>query len=575
MTADAAARVRRRALTATTSDSRMRIVLWLARAEAPLLSRSALVLVGLFFGGVLIWAQTKSAEPLWWGAAWQIGEGQVILAAAVLIVAHLATGRARRDGLRELYDSCPVSAATRVLAHLASLIGAVAPSVLLLGVATVWIQYRGGVGTPSPAVLGGGVLLVIAAGAAGIALGARLPHPLAGVLGAVALFALYTESNQFPNAVPWLFPWTSSDQFSGLSGPLTGYPPGGAHVVELAGIGILAGVVAIALTVGGTRHRLWLATVAVVSAAVICVGAVLQMGPIPASDLNRLFRSAGNPSVLHRCTTATDVRYCWYPALVSQLPAVEAPVQDVIARLPARPLHQLTIAQVMYLSVDDPLLTHGHASQQLARWNAELNAAPANRASASAMYLTVGSWPSGAGLADARFALALGTAEWAVHLPPTAISAGSSGQACVPVDQAREAIAIWLAIVATHASTALLLQAGPISGRGGSGTEVHNRMVVTWVNPGENYGGVSSGPQLTADGYLLAVKMTGLPSAKVAHVLDSGWPKWLNWRTTDAQLAAALGVRAPRVNFPAVPTHTKPGARIVVGSPGPPSPVCT
>jgi hypothetical protein len=41
-------------------------------------------------------------------------------AATVLIAAQLATGRARRDDMQELYDSFPVSA-TRTLAYLTAL----------------------------------------------------------------------------------------------------------------------------------------------------------------------------------------------------------------------------------------------------------------------------------------------------------------------------------------------------------------------------------------------------------------------------------------------------------------------
>ena len=48
------------------------------------------------------------------------------VAATVLIAAQLATGRARRDDMQELFDSFPVSAATRTLAHLTALAAALA-----------------------------------------------------------------------------------------------------------------------------------------------------------------------------------------------------------------------------------------------------------------------------------------------------------------------------------------------------------------------------------------------------------------------------------------------------------------
>jgi len=578
MTADAATRAGDASgpvLTATRRTSQMRIVLGLARAEAPLLFRSVLVLAGMLAGGVLVWNLTRSAEPLWWNTAWQIGEGQAILASTVLIAAQLAAGRARRDGLGELYDSFPVSAATRTAAHLTSLIGAAAVSVLFIGGAAAWVQIRGGVGTPSAGVLVGGVLLVVAAGAAGIALGARLPHPLAGVLAAVVVFALFLESYRFPGAIPWLFPWTISGQFGALYAPLTNYPPGGAHALELAGIAIGIAAIAIALTSDRAPHRLWLAVAGVLSVALVATGVAAQLRPIPTTELNRLFRAEARPSVVQHCTTASDVRYCLYPGFASQLSALEKPVNNVISRLPARPAHALTVAQAMLVSPGDSLLTHGHGRQQLARWNAEANAAPANAPAASTIYLIVGIWPAGAALADARLAVALGAAEWAVNLPPSAIGFASSGASCVPDDQAREAIAIWLAITATHVHTALQLRVGPHGTLGGPTSEVGHKMIFNWTYPGEFQGYISSGPQLTANGYLLAAKMAALPAAKVARVLDSAWPTWLNWRTTDAQLARALGIRAPDITVPAPPKKPRPGVTFVEPTgPIPVTPIC-
>jgi hypothetical protein len=85
-------------------------------------------------------------------------------------------------------------------------------------------------------------------------------------------------------------------------------------------------------------------------------------------------------------------------------------------------------------------------------------------------------------------------------------------------------------------------------------------------------------PQTTAAGYLLASAMTSLPEQTVAHVLKSAWATWLNWHTTDAQLAAALGIRMPTVPAPPAPPRTpEPGMTTVQPGPGggPQSPVCT
>ena len=79
-------------------------------------------------------------------------------------------------------------------------------------------------------VLAGGLLLVIAAGAAGIAIGTRFPHPLAGVLGALALFMTAATTHLASGAGIWLLPSAIlQNQLGGLPGPLAGYPPAGAH----------------------------------------------------------------------------------------------------------------------------------------------------------------------------------------------------------------------------------------------------------------------------------------------------------------------------------------------------------
>jgi hypothetical protein len=426
-------------------------------------------------------------------------------------------------------------------------------------------------------VLAAGLLLVAAAGAAGIALGTRFSHPLAGVLGALALLVLFAQSYRllaYPalGGLPWLFPWTTPDQLGALPGPLAGYPPGGAHAVELAGIAVLAGAVAVAAAGGRGRHRAaaggsryWtvLAGTAIAAVAAIGVSSAAQLQPIPTATLDRLFSVVANPTSGQHCVTADQVRYCLYPGFGTQLPVFRGPVSGVLGQLPARPARVLTVAQATSLELDDPPLAHGLTKQQIARWSAELLAAPPSTAAAPAIYVTV---------ADERaadFALALGTAEWAVNLLPGA-SPGTSGPACVALDQAREAIAIWLAITATHASATGLQSGQSLTyGHGALAVFVRNTQVIVWIYPGETDNYISpSGPQTTAVGFLLAKAMTSLPEGKVESVLRAAWPTWLNWHTTDAQLAAALGIQMPKVPAPPLPPSANPAAQQQ-------SPVCT
>ncbi len=546
--------------TARSAARQLRTVASLARVEASLLARSLLVLAGLLAGGGVVWLTIRSAVPLWWNVGWRVGLGQVVLGMAVLVAAQLAAGRVRRNGMTELYASFPTTAGTRTVAHLTGLLGAGPASLVLIGAVVAVAQLRGAIGTPSIAVLGGGVLLVIAAGAAGIAIGARFPHPLAGMLGALILFLTSGNSHLPWAAGLWLYPWASfGDQLSSLPGPLAGYPPGGAHALELAGLAAFAAVVALAITVSRSRARVMLAAAGVVALAVVCLAGAIELRPIPTQDLDHLVGEVSNPASVEHCTTGSQVRYCLYPGFGSQLPSLQAPVNAVLAHVPTRPAQPLTFRQVAGLSLPDPTLTHGHPNRQVSQWEAQANRARANPDGNSGssppafeVYLQAGAWPAAGGqLAGAHFDLALAAAEWAVRIPSQADgTAGRHVLACVPLGQAREAIAIWLTILATHPSAGELTAGG--YGGGDAEVKVGSSLVPVslWPYPGSNGLAVSGpglGPQTTDAGYLLAAAMTRLPEQKVARVLTDSWARWLNWHTTDAQLAAALGIPMPGV----------------------------
>jgi hypothetical protein len=493
---------------------------------------------------------------------------------AVLIAAQLAAGRPRRDAMADLYASFPATAATRTVAHLTGLAGTVPASLLLIGGTAVAVEMLAPIGAPSVAALAAGLLLVIAAGAAGIAIGTRFPHPLAGVLAALALFVPFQQSNNLSGPTVWLYPWVKPHQLGSLPGPPAGYPPAGAHAAELAGLAVLAGVAALAVTKRGARARGLLASAGILAAAAICVAGAEQLRPIPATELNRLVAEAADPAAAQHCTTAGQVRYCLYPGFGPELPAIQAPVSAVLAHLPARLAQPLTVRQAAPV-FPDPTLTHGHPKQQVTQWNAQLQNAPGYGAAApaSAVYLTAGSWPGDTQAAEARFGLALATAEWAVHLPP-ATPAATHGMQCVPLDQAREAIAIWLAIQATRPSAGEL-QSGLIGPDGGHvGVMVRGVITLTWNYPSVGMPALASvGTQTTDAGYLLASAMSRLPERKVSHVLHTEWPRWVNWHTTDAQLAAELGIPMPAVPQPLSP---RPGMTIVSAPGNPPqNPVCT
>jgi hypothetical protein len=400
------------------------------------------------------------------------------------------------------------------------------------------------------------------------------------VLGALVLLLSSGTSHTASGSGIWLLPWEwTQDQLASLPGPLAGYPPAGAHVLELAGIAVLAATAALIVTAGRARMRGGLATAGILAVAVICLAGALQVRPIPTAELNHLVEQAADPASVQDCSTANRVRYCLYPGFGRQLPALEAPVNGVLAHLPARPGQPLTVRQVLSPFLFDSTLTRGHSREQVSHWTAQLERAPANAATASVINLQVGSWPAAGGrLADARFDVALAAAAWAVSIPPQVTATPSLFLPCVPLDQAREAVAIWLAILATRPAAGELRAGlgGPAGSSGTQGVGVGGTFVASWNYPGEgaSYVTPSGVPQTTAAGYLLASAMVRLPEQKVARVLAGAWGRWLNWHSTDGQLAAALGIRMPSVPAPAMPPGGTPIGRAGPGS-GPQNPLCT
>jgi hypothetical protein len=543
----------------------LRVAVELGLAEGWLLMRNLVVLAGVIAGGALAWHYiSEGAVSSRWAAGWQIGYGQMVLSATVLAAAQLAAGRARRDGMEDLYEGLPVPPATRAAGHLLSLLGVLPASVVLIGATSAFAEWRGAVGTPDPVAVVAGVLLVLAGGAIGVALGTRFPHPLVGLLGALIWLAPFSQSNRFSGPGTWLWPWVMPYQLGQFPSPLAGYPPTVAHAFYLAAIALLAAVVALAWRARTTLGRGVLLGPAALAVAVACTAGAVAYRPVATADIDRLVSSASAPASVQRCVTENGVRYCVYAGFGAVLRSVEGPVDAVVARVPARPAQPLTVEQTTDISLDDASLTHGQSEAQITAWAAQLNDAPSARLSFSAVYLPISAWPTNRpAVATARFSLAFAAAGWALGLPTS--TGSTTTTQCVPLDQAREPIAIWLALVATGTSPGNSLGASMFP------VQVADRPVMAWAYPGEYDGYLAApGPQTTAAGYLLAKEMTTLPNQKVAQVLDRDWARWANWHTTQAQLAAALGIAVP-----SVPTPTL-GAPAGQGTVFPPSlPLCT
>ncbi len=128
------------------------------------------------------------------------------------------------------------------------------------------------------------------------------------MLGALALLLSSGTSHTASGAGIWLLPWKwTQDQLGFLPGPLAGYPPAAAHVLELAGPAVLAAAVALLATVRRARDRASLATAGILALTLICLAGALQLRPIPTAELNRLVTEAADPASVQ----ARSAWPCW------------------------------------------------------------------------------------------------------------------------------------------------------------------------------------------------------------------------------------------------------------------------
>jgi hypothetical protein len=575
-----------------------RVVLLAGRAEAARLCRNPLVLAGLVIAAALIWWNSRTVVPRWWVWDVQIGSALLCIAAATLVAAQLAAGRVRRDGTEHLYESYPASASARTTAHLLGLAAPLLLAAVLAGAAVIWLDLLGAVGSPRLAVLTQGLLLVALGGATGLALGTWLPNPMTGILTALVLGAAEADLLLPPYDVPahlshgtiWLFPWTQPAVDGQLPGPTPGLPPA-SHLAWLAALTCLAAVVALWRVVPRRRT----AIVALAAAACLAVtgwSGWAQTRPVPLSVLDSLLYLQAHPAQSERCVLRQRVRYCAYPQFGADVARWASVVDGVLGAPPDRPTATLVIYQLMDTALQPPDV--GYLPPAAAR-NAQFRnlrneSARFQQAEGSDPGLVPGSstppvfvdldWGRGSALGPYQLGLALQVAWWLAGLPTTARNVDySSGPntggvaqiSCLPVGQAREAIALWLAASATPAARTAFLD-GPANyiqpvNPAGPGYLIPEKVGGRWITAYQPaIAGYAPALIYTGQGAALAEAMLRLPTPRVEAVLAARWHGWLSPRATDGQLAAALGVP-----LPAVP----PPSPSMVNQGQPADPVCT
>jgi hypothetical protein len=575
-----------------------RVIVLAGRAEAARLCRNPLVLAALVIAAALIWWNSRAVVPIWWVWDVQIGSTLLVVAGATLMASQLAAGRVRRDGAERLYESYPTPAAARTVAHLLGLVGPLVLAAVLAGAAVGWLDSLGSVGSPRPAVLVQGLLLIALGGATGVALGSWLPSGMAGILAVIVLGAAETDlvfpfggPVRLPGGTAWLFPWNQPTAAGWLPGPTQVIPPA-SHLAWLATLTGLAAVAALWRVIPDRRPRParrtrrrptrlagWTGLTALATAGCLAVAGWsgwAQTRPVPLSVQDSLLYRAAHPAQVEPCTGQHGVRYCAYPSFRSDVGRWATVVNGVLNQLPKRPATALVVHQLVdssfapsdvgYLPV---ALAGNHRLNALANDFSRFlrhqsdNSRLVPGSSMPPVYVDL-AWGRGPALGWFQLGLALQVGWWVAHLPTTwrrnvlynegPNVSGLAQVSCLAVGQAREAVALWLAAGATPAArTAFLAKPPNYVGPAGPGYFTPNKVNGRWIasyEPATFDFGYAPALVYTGQGADLAKAMLALPDQRVRAVLSARWPGWLSPQATDAQLAAALGIALPAATSP-------------------------
>lgn len=572
-----------------------RVLLLAGRKEARWLAVSPLTLAGLAVSGWLIWLNNYAPVTVWWAADVSIVACLLAAAGTALLAAQLAAGRPARDGMRQLYASYPAPASVQAGARLAGAAGPVALAALLTAAAVAWLDSRGALGAPRLWVLAAGLLLVALGAVTGSALGGVLRHPVAGfmlvlVLGLAEIDVVLSFDGPVHLGLKgWALPWADAGLLlTSLPGTTVPLPPP-AHLAELAGLIVLVAVLALWRL---ARRRAVIAVVAVAAVAAGAWGGWSSVQPVSGRTMAAMVAQAVQPGAAQQCQALSGVQYCYYPAFAPLARQWAAPVGGVLARVPAAARAGLTVRQVddtdfIGAGLSAPtgltsILSQPSALEgKLTGFDQSLEVDPAAVAGTShpPVYTDL-SWT---GSENDQLALALSTAEWVTGLPTTSQHLSgrdntgafqSEDTTCVPAGQAREAVALWLAAGATPQTR---LAAGLTTDA--ADYQLSVQVGKTWL-ASEEIGGyeslVTPGLTVTERGAALAAEMLRLPAGKVTAVLAAQWKHWLAPQTTDAGLAAALGLPLPAqpVGRPQPDGYTMDGGKMTDLQYPLPSPVC-
>lgn len=439
----------------------------------------------------------------------------LLLAAGALIATNLAATRMHRHGAQPLYEVLTLPLWRRTLAHL---VAALPPAAVAAVLTAARIAYDASaptaVGSPSPAELATGPVVVLLAGCAGVTLARFTPSATAGPFAALLLGALVLASALGVRGMKWVGPVGVESEFAAPLPTDLMHRPALPHLAYLAAMtGVL---VLLALVRAGARAVPARAALVLLAVTAVVVGAV-QYRPLPDDLVARRASAEKHPGDQQRCRVAGQVTFCAFPGFLGRSEDWQQVTDGILGRVPAEQrTGPYAVRQRLFFGGDRDGVTGAPPLQAWARDDARHGTPGA---------VTVGTqWGTDDIGGGEVLAFAVRFADRAVAGP---------GQEREPTAdmlcRARAVTVLWLAAQATPETADALRSLNRRSFGGIALTTLDSSQALS-VN----------GPEVQ-----VVLDLLDRPAAEVGDRLKASWSALADDRTSTTQAARLLGVSAP------------------------------
>ncbi|MGQ0434093.1 MAG: hypothetical protein ACT452_17005 [Microthrixaceae bacterium] len=437
------------------------------------------------------------------------------LAGLVVLAAHRARTRSRRDGTEELFGTCPTSQGTRTLGHLLPAGAAASVALTFLALMTLFITANtlGGIsdiGARQVAAVLGAALLCVGATALGVMLGRWAPWTLVPVAVVIAIgfgsTRLATAGNRQTEPIRQLSTWLNDPaELVRFTAP----PWLAHHLWILALVGLVA---VVALLRDDRRPQVLLAGAAFAVLAV--VSAIAATRPIDTADAEHIASLINEPEAHQRCVDVGELPVCAYGSDRELTEHIAETITPVVLAAPRGSLAGWSVRQ-------DTSLDRAELDPEVRRL---LTAEPNDR-----RYIPMDKVVQ-------RSAADEGARFW-VALTAVGVTADITEGAVLSIDhQARGVIALWLATRGVDAETAAAMTSTD------DATHDSGNYVSDFGHPWPDRCYAGPAPVTWALSDLDAARqLLALPEPAVRDLLRSDWDHLIDRDTSTDELLVALG----------------------------------